>query len=212
MHVERVRGGPWNQNAFLVFNGAQAVAIDPGGRPEPVLDAVAARGATLVAILNTHGHFDHIGAVQALVDGTGAAFHISALEVPIMKSSNMLRFIFKIKDRVVVPTVFTDLETLPEQIEVAGLQVRMLRTPGHTPGGHCFLVGGHLFSGDTLLREIPGTSALPGGDAAALADSIKRLGELPGDTVLHPGHGRDTTLGQALDALRRPTGSEGKSA
>jgi glyoxylase-like metal-dependent hydrolase (beta-lactamase superfamily II) len=209
MIVERLKGGPWGQNAFLVANGSQAMVIDPGGSADSVLAVLAERKLQLVAILNTHGHFDHIGAVQPLIDATGARFHISAREVPIMKSSNMLRFIFKSKDKVIVPTEFIDLDCLPEHIEVAGLTVTCIRTPGHTPGGHCFLIDDHLFSGDTVLRAIPGSSSLPGGDAAALARSIERLAQLPPQTLLHPGHGRDTSLGEALEALRTATSASG---
>ena len=76
----RLPGGPWKQNCFLVANEAAAIVIDPGGSADTILATLDARGLELSAILNTHGHFDHIGAVQALVDATGAPFLISAKE------------------------------------------------------------------------------------------------------------------------------------
>ncbi len=205
MYVERLGGGPWGQNCYVVHAGGHAVLVDPGGATDAAVEQVLAflrdRTLELAAIINTHGHFDHIGGVTPIVEATGAEFVISAREVPIMKSSNMLRFIFKIKERVVVPSVFTDLDALPDTIERGGISIRCIETPGHTPGGYCFVIGDHIFTGDTVLRTMPATSELPGGDADALARSIKGLRKLPQGLVLHPGHGRDTTLGEALDSL-----------
>jgi glyoxylase-like metal-dependent hydrolase (beta-lactamase superfamily II) len=199
--VDRLSGGPWGQNAFLIENEGEAFVIDPGGSADAVLEVLSARGLSLVAIVNTHGHFDHIGAVQPLLDATDAVFYISAREVPIMKTSNMLRFIFKSKPKVVVPTEFTDLDSLSRDLVVAGVPVTCIETPGHTPGGYCFLIGSHLFSGDTVLRTFPANADLPGGDPVKLNQSIELLRTLSPDLTLHPGHGRDLPLGEALDGL-----------
>lgn len=199
--VQRLPGGPWGQNAFLVSNGDAALVIDPGGNAADILAVLADRGLSLTAILNTHGHLDHIGAVVALVDATGAPFYISGKEAPIMKSSNMLRFIFKIREKVVVPSQWVDLDLAGGGLSFAGLHVECIATAGHTPGGYCFVIGHHLFSGDTLLRTAPASVDLPGGDRDALNRSLALLATLPRSLVLHPGHGRDTTLGDALDAV-----------
>ena len=201
MIVERLPGGPWGQNSFLITNGTRALLIDPGGAASATLALLSERKLSLDGIINTHGHFDHIGAVQQLLDATDATFYISAREVPIMKTSNMLRFIFKSKEKVTIPKVFTDLDLLPECIELADLNIRCIETPGHTPGGYCFLIEGHLFSGDTVLSKMSGIADLPGGDRAALARSIELLRTLPQDLTLHPGHGRDISLGDALRSI-----------
>jgi glyoxylase-like metal-dependent hydrolase (beta-lactamase superfamily II) len=199
--VARVPGGPWRENSFLLANAGKAVLIDPGGPADDIIEVLEDAGLALVAILNTHGHFDHIGAVQPLIDILGVPFYISGREVPIMKTSNMLRFIFKSKEKVTVPTSFIDLDTLPEHLQLAGLSIRCIETPGHTPGGYCFYIGAHLFSGDTVLRTMPGTAELPGGDPDALLRSLELLATLPPETILHPGHGADSTLGEALTAI-----------
>jgi len=97
--------------------------------------------------------------------------------------------------------LYRDLDLLPENIQLAGLSIRCIKTPGHTPGGYCFLIGGHLFSGDTLLSKMSGAADLPGGDREALARSIELLQTLPADLVLHPGHGADRMLGEALKTI-----------
>ena len=210
MNVERLPGGPWGQNAFLVVNGSQSLLIDPGGSADELLQALSLRQISLVGIINTHGHFDHIGGVQPLMDATGAGFYISGRELPIMRGSNLLRFIFKSKEKVVVPTVFTDLDLLNNDLHLVGLAIHCYETPGHTPGGYCFRIDDHLFSGDTLLRKVPGSTDLPGGDAAALARSIDMLRTLPQTLILHPGHGYDTTLGEALSQLPPPNVPDGE--
>jgi len=205
MLVERLRGGPWGQNCFLVAEGDQAVLVDPGGRTEALLERLASGGLRLVAIINTHGHFDHIGAVHPLVAATSVPFYISAREVPVMKTTNMMRFIFKSKDKVVVPTEFVDLDQVGGELTLGGIRFECIPTPGHTPGGHCFRVGGHLFSGDTVLRSMPGSAELPGGNAADLERSLALLATLPRELILHAGHGDDTTLGETLDAIAERT-------
>ena len=212
MIVERLPGGPWGENTFLLVNGSQSLLIDPGGSAGELLSLLSQRQLSLVAIVNTHGHFDHIGAVQPLLDATGAGFYISGREVPIMRGSNLLRFIFKSKEKVVIPTVFTDLDALDGELNLAGVSIQCIETPGHTPGGYCFLIEGHLFSGDTLLRKVPGSTDLPGGDAAALARSIDLLRTLPKTLILHPGHGYDTSLGEALSQLSSPNAADGEYA
>lgn len=206
MRVDRLPEGPWRENGFLVVNGDQAILIDPGGNAVETLALLSAEGLRLQAIVNTHGHFDHIGAIHPIMEHLNVPFYISGREWPIMKSSNMLRFIFKSKEKVVVPAAIVDLDQLPGELELAGLRLLCFPTPGHTPGGYCFVVGDHIFSGDTVLSSMPGTSELPGGDAKALAESLEFLATLEPGLILHPGHGRDRTLGEALSliAAREP--------
>jgi hydroxyacylglutathione hydrolase len=201
MRVDRLPAGPWRENGYLVANRDEAILIDPGGNAVETLALLSAEGLRLQAIVNTHGHFDHIGAIHPITEQLNVPFYISGREWPIMKSSNMLRFIFKSKEKVVVPAAIVDLDELPGELELAGLRLRCFPTPGHTPGGYCFVIGDHIFSGDTVLSSMPGTSELPGGDAQALAESLEFLGTLEPGLILHPGHGRDRTLGEALSLI-----------
>ena len=203
MNVSRVGGGPWKQNSFLITLDSSAILIDPGGQSQAILEALDNNCLTLHAIINTHGHFDHIGAVQDIVDRTQSTFYISAQEVPIMNTTNLMRFIFKSKEKIRIPKIFSDLDVMPRKTNFGGISFELVPTPGHTPGGYCFIVGEHIFSGDTVLSSMPGSAELPGGDLQKLASSLNFLQTLPRDLVLHPGHGRDASLGDALDASIR---------
>jgi glyoxylase-like metal-dependent hydrolase (beta-lactamase superfamily II) len=201
MQVERLRFGPWGENCFLITQDTCALLIDPGGRADDILRILSERKLDLCAILNTHGHFDHIGAVMSIVGATGAPFYLSERERPILKTTNMLRFIFKSREKFDTPTEFVDIDLLPETFELGVFTIRKIETPGHTPGGHCFLIDDHIFSGDTVLSSMPGTAELPGGNREDLVRSLKLLASLPDDLILHPGHGSDTTLSGALASV-----------
>ena len=192
MEVLRIEGGPWNQNCFLVINENSSVLIDPGGNALGILDVIRTRNLNLLAILNTHGHFDHIGAVHEIVSETSSRFLISGKEKPIMRSSNMLRFIFKHKEKISVPTQFEDLDNCGFDLSFIDLHFRLIRTPGHT-------IENHIFTGDTVLSSMPGSAELPGGNIHDLKTSLDFLATLDGDLIAHPGHGRDSKLSQALN-------------
>jgi hydroxyacylglutathione hydrolase len=198
MEVLRIGGGPWNQNCFLVIKENSSVLIDPGGNALGILDVIRSRNLNLLAILNTHGHFDHIGAVHEVVNETSSPFFISGKEKPIMRSSNMLRYIFKHKEKISIPSQFEDLDDCNFDLSFNNLHFRLIRTPGHTPGGFCFVIENHIFTGDTVLSSMPGSAELPGGNVDDLRASLIALASLDGDLTAHLGHGRDTKLSQAL--------------
>jgi hydroxyacylglutathione hydrolase len=199
---ERFRGGPWGQNCFLVVQESDAILVDPGGNAAAMLERVRADRLTIQAIVNTHGHFDHIGGVQEIMDATGASFYISPLEKAIMKTSNMLRFIFKSPDKFKIPQATVDLAGASIRLKFGSIELSCLHTPGHTPGGYCFIVEGHIFTGDTVLTEMPGSAELPGGNADHLIESLEMLALLDPTLIVHPGHGYDTNLGTALASIK----------
>jgi hydroxyacylglutathione hydrolase len=207
--VTPLPGGPWKQNCYIVAEGSDAVLVDPGGNATSILAYVGENGLRLHGVLNTHGHFDHLGAVCEVLRETGVPFFISGKEAPIMRSSNMLRFIFRSSEPVEVPDSWVDLDGLGGKTGMVPLGIECLATPGHTPGSYCFRYGDHLFGGDTVLPRAPGNTRLPGGDALAMHVSLSALRELPPATVLHPGHGQDQLLHDALDLIAaRSSGSE----
>jgi hydroxyacylglutathione hydrolase len=197
--VVRIVTGPVRENCWLVVAaGGDAVVIDPGESADEIDAELRARSATPRAVLNTHGHFDHVGAVHELVERHGIPFHMSSDDARILRSANMYRYMFGDKRKAVLPTITHDLKGGPSLLEYAGLRIESIPTPGHTPGGYSFLVDGHLFSGDTLLRGSIGPVDLPGSDPVALDATLRTLAALPPDTIIHAGHGSDSTIGAEL--------------
>jgi glyoxylase-like metal-dependent hydrolase (beta-lactamase superfamily II) len=185
--------GDYQTNTYIVSgNGKGCVLIDPGFEPQTILDHVAELGMTVEAILLTHGHFDHVGAVEKIVATTGCELwlHKADWDLP---SNPTNRYIYPLSGN-----NFTDILFCGEsnKIQAAGLCFNVLSTPGHTPGSVCFLCEDHLFSGDTLFAGSCGRTDLPGGDTAAMRLSLRRLAVLDRPVTIHPGHGPATTLRQ----------------
>ena len=174
--------GAYQTNCYILKNGDQAVVIDPGYQPETVLAHLLREGLTLEAILLTHGHFDHVGAVKELAAQTQCRVYIHPAEntMPSMMTAGKL--------------YYTHTYDESDILELAGLTVRVLSTPGHTPGSVCLLCQDVLFSGDTLFAGSCGRTDLPGGDWPTIQKSLKRLSGIEADYTVCPGHGEASTL------------------
>lgn len=194
--VRRLVLGALETNCWLVSEtvAGPLIVIDPAGDAEALLDEVS--GRDVVAVVLTHGHFDHLGAATALVRATGAPLVVheadaAAVTDAVRNGGAMfgLPAVGPAPDRVV-----RDGET----ITVGALALQVIHTPGHTPGSICLLASApeppQLFSGDTLFARGVGRTDLAGGDARALQRSIARLAGLDPVTEVHPGHGPDTTI------------------
>jgi glyoxylase-like metal-dependent hydrolase (beta-lactamase superfamily II) len=190
--------GPVSENCYLAFlDGAdRGVIVDPGDEPERILAAVEALGIDVDAILLTHCHFDHIGAVAPVAKATRAPVYCPEIEVPLLTD---------IMSYVPWPG-FGPFESYDpehtvaggEHLSLAGLEIDVLFTPGHSPGHVTYAIPdeGALFSGDVLFKGSVGRVDLPGGDWDTLLESIRGLVEgYPDETVVHPGHMAVTTLG-----------------
>ena len=181
MNIQKLTLGLYQTNTYLLANDTEAVVIDPRYEADTILDALA--GKTLKAILLTHGHFDHVGAVKELVAETGCEVWIHAAEstMPPMVTAGPLYFTH----------TYDEGDTVSP---IAGLELTVLHTPGHTPGSVCLLMGREMFSGDTLFACSFGRTDLPGGDPRKMMESLRRLASLQGNFFIHPGHGGSTTL------------------
>jgi len=191
--VERIVCGPLETNCWLVGDdeGGPLVVIDPAGDAEKVAARIAERDVGCVVL--THGHFDHLGAADEIRDLTGAPLLVHEADAAaIVSPEGSGGTLFGFDHRTAAPD-----RTLADgdRIDSGELTLEVVHTPGHTPGSICLLGEGHLFSGDTLFSGSVGRSDFPGGDARALRRSIgERLTPLPDETVVHPGHGPDTTI------------------
>jgi hydroxyacylglutathione hydrolase len=193
----RARGftvGPLQENCWVIEEGARAIVVDPGDEAERLIEEL--EGLTVDAILLTHTHFDHVGAVAALARHTGAPVFCPATEVFILQDINAYVF----------PGYgpyepYDPEETIEggEHLTLAGLEIDVLFTPGHSPGHVSFSISDHqlLLSGDVLFQSSIGRTDLPGGDHERLMESIAMLLDtLPDDTRVLPGHMGVTTLGR----------------
>jgi glyoxylase-like metal-dependent hydrolase (beta-lactamase superfamily II) len=180
MEIHRVVVGPYANNVFVVRcrHTGEAVLIDAANEHERLLELCQRLGVRRV--LETHGHMDHIGAVSQMREA-GYEVAVTALDAPMLKDVGY--------------DVFLD-DT--QVIEVGQLRLDAIHNPGHTPGSISFAVQGSpvLFSGDTLFPGGPGNTTFPGGDFPTIIQSLdSRLFTLPANTVVMPGHGNDTTIG-----------------
>lgn len=195
--------GAFGTNCYIIActeTGASAV-IDPGADDPWVAETLAAHGLKPGQILLTHGHLDHIGGIAALKKLTGATVAVhgddaTMLTDPLRNGSANFGM------RITAPPADRMLRD-GDQVTVGALRFTVIHTPGHTPGGCCFYYagdGGHLFAGDTLFAGSIGRTDLAGGDHGALIRSIKeKLLGLPADTVVYPGHGPTTAIGDEAE-------------
>ena len=212
--------GPIQENAYIVRASAQAstaVMIDPGEEPQRLLDAARDLGTEIEAILITHCHFDHIGAVAPLATATGAPVYCPEIETMVLAD------IMKWTMPGFGPFESWQAEQTVkggERLRLAGLDIEVLFTPGHSPGHVTYALDGALLSGDVLFQGSVGRVDLPGGDWATLERSIGDLmGRFERDTFVYPGHMGVTTLGREWDtnpflselraaAVREPEGAQ----
>ena len=201
MQITRLVLGPLETNCWVVSDddGGPVIVIDPADDVDRIVAAVGER--VVESVVLTHGHFDHIGAVPALLALTGAPLvvhHDDADSITTSRGTGGEAFGFD----VVAPPA-DQLLADGDVVSAGSLRLSVLHTPGHTPGGICLFSQGaegvtpQLFSGDTLFAGSVGRTDFPGGDGRALSLSIaEKLAPLPPETVVHPGHGPDSTIGR----------------
>jgi len=196
--VEMLTVGAIAENCFLVRaeGSEKLVVVDPGDEAERILAKVAEMGGEVEAILLTHTHFDHVGAVAALARETGAPVYCPEIEVPVLADINsyLLPGFGPLEDYQADRTVSGG-----ETLALGGLELDVIFTPGHSPGHVTYSARGEdaIFSGDVLFQGSVGRVDLPGGDWPTLARSIQTLLDSHSDeTVVHPGHMGITTLGR----------------
>jgi hydroxyacylglutathione hydrolase len=196
--VERVVADRWEQNCYIVTSGVDAVVIDPGDNAEQIVEHIDAARLRLHAILATHGHHDHVGAVAALADTYEAPFAIHSADRRTLARVNLSRHVFHRLEPIRIPPIDIDLSTTT-MLRFGHLEIASCHTPGHSPGSVCLGIGAHLFTGDTIFASHAGRTDLPEGDRDALRASLHLLAErYPEATRIWPGHGEPALLGDAL--------------
>lgn len=197
MILESVVVGPLMVNCYVLGceNSREGVVVDPGDDTDRILDAVSRHGLKVVAVINTHGHFDHTGGNQRIVTETGAGLLIHELDAPMLARAVDTAAMFGLTaENSPPPSRFL---TEGEFVAFGEYRLRVLHTPGHTLGGCSLHLEGMVFTGDTLFADSVGRTDFPGGSSVALGKSIReKLLILPDDTIVYPGHGPSTTIGR----------------
>jgi hydroxyacylglutathione hydrolase len=195
--VDRYELGPIGTNGYVVRasrEATEAVVVDPGGDAAMLRIELARMAAACKAILVTHTHWDHLGAVADLAEGTGAPVYAPERERPVLERPGDYYPGVAIRS-------WTPEHTLEggETVELAGISFEVISVPGHSPGHLAYYAGGCLFSGDVLFAGSVGRTDLPYSDWDTLLASIRALVErYPAETVVYSGHGPPTTLGDEL--------------
>ena len=197
MIIKAMALGPIQANCYILGceDTLHAAVIDPGGESDRILAALSESKLTLKNIINTHGHFDHVGANLRLKEVTGADLMIHALDAPMLAqlSSSATMFGLSAENSPPPDRTLDDGDT----VVVGNISLRVIHTPGHSPGGVSLFTDKSVFVGDTLFAGSVGRTDLPGGDAATLKTSIQnKLFTLGDDVTVYPGHMGQTTIGQ----------------
>jgi len=190
MEIKRLVTGIYGSNCYIVMdeNTKEAVVLDPGGDVDDIARTIDSMGASVKYILLTHGHLDHTTGVAELKTITKATVCISKLDDDLITRGEHL----------FGPLIKGGADKLLKQgdtIRIENLEITCIETPGHTPGGMCFLVENCVFTGDTLFAGSIGRTDFTGGDFGSIINSIKsKLLTLPGDTIVYPGHQQISTI------------------
>lgn len=196
MLIWREALGPFATNCYIIACPVtrEAAIIDPGQSDPWIATTVREAGVTVKAVWLTHAHLDHIGGVEMCRERWQAPVSIHPADVPMLTDPRLNG-----SARTGTPLRISPPDNLfqeGQEAAVGTLRFQVLHTPGHTPGGICLHTSGHLIAGDTLFAGSIGRTDFPGGDHTALIRSIRqKLFALPDDTLVYPGHGPETTIG-----------------
>ena len=191
MEIKRIITGSLNTNTYICYEGKKGFVVDPGGIIEPDIE--------VVFVINTHGHFDHIKGNRHLVENYNAELLIHSLDREYLLDTHLNG-----------SELFGEEVTSPEPdkllrdgevIEFQGHEIKIIHTPGHTPGSICIQVDNYLFTGDTLMLFGVGRTDLPGGDEELLWHSISNLMEMDDELICLPGHGPSGKLSELKGGL-----------
>ncbi len=184
LNIHTLPLGLYQTNTYIVSKegSGKCIVIDPGYEAAVIMNRAALLGLQIEAILLTHAHFDHVGAVRAIAADTDCAVYVAEEELSLPNAMTG------------GPVYYTDLYPAEGVIQVAEMQIKVLRTPGHTPGSVCLLIEDAMFSGDTLFAGSMGRCDFPGSSIFDMRKSMKKLCNLPGDYRVLPGHAESSTL------------------
>ena len=186
VYIDELTVGPVQTRCYILSSEGEkeCIVIDPGDEPERIRKRTGEK--RIAAILLTHGHFDHVGGVAPLMK-KGTRLVIHPLDEKMLSDPNLNAGMGFMRKSITAPAP-TDRVREGDELTIAGLKIKVLHTPGHTPGSVCYLIENELFTGDTLFEQGWGRTDLPGGDDHEMALSLRRLVPMMREMPIHPGH------------------------
>lgn len=183
--------GFMQENCYIVYAGKHAIIIDPGEGAGDIQAFVKKQHLKVAAILLTHGHFDHIGAVDELADVYQCPVYASMKAIAMSQDAHL-----NLSDQFAGFTLKTEITPVSDQLDIGDFKIQVIATPGHTDGDVCYYIESEkaLFTGDTLFKESAGRTDFPTGSIHHLMNSMHVLAHLPFDAYVYPGHGESSTL------------------
>jgi len=193
MRIIRIPVGPLQTNCYIVYDGNSSLVIDPGDEPDIILDEIKKNSLSVDYIIITHAHFDHIGAVPEIKEATSAKIALHPDELILYESAPEQATLWGFElPAMPSPDIFIEDGS---KIEIGSLTLRVMHTPGHSPGGISLYGDGFVFTGDTLFAGSVGRTDFFGGSIERLKESFRRLLSLPPETIIYPGHGESSKIG-----------------
>ena len=190
--ILRLTLGSYATNCYILFSNEEAIIIDPAAEAEKIIKAIEDNNLKPTKILLTHAHPDHFGALDEVRNHFGIEAYISKNDEEMLeRRSKELNRMLGINSYLKAEHYYSEGDI----INFSGGDIRVLETPGHTPGGVCLLIDDILISGDTLFYGSIGRTDLPGGDYDTLMSSLKKLTNLNDNILVLPGHGQETQIG-----------------
>jgi hydroxyacylglutathione hydrolase len=202
MDVHNIKTGDWKENCFIVDDkNHHALIVDPGDNFIEISAFLDENQLTPIAIINTHAHFDHVGAVAQLKEKYSIKFFLHKKEVPLLKRANLYKAAFMGKGNIALPMIDGLIDDDITNLDIGPFNLIIHHTPGHTNGGICIQIENYLFTGDTLLSSNLIPKKLPEENPALLRKSLEYLKTLDAQLINLPGHGMRSELGLQVDHL-----------
>jgi hydroxyacylglutathione hydrolase len=190
------------QNGYIIVGlNEQAIIIDPGSDAELYKKHLRAMNLELQAIIVTHGHYDHVGAISALQNSSPVDFFIHEKDISMLKQARLFSKFIGAQEVFIPPTPNRIISGFNGTLQIAGLKIDWFHAPGHTPGSVCFTIGKNIFTGDLLLPKNHFSNKLPGASKEQLKLSIKMLENIDKNMTAFPGHGKNCSLSVILDRM-----------
>ena len=206
MFIKTIKNGKWEENCYVINNHLnEAIIIDPGSDEIIIEEYCLKSNLKILGIINTHGHYDHIGAIDYIRKKFNTFFYMHSQDKKLIKSSNLYSKIFDGEGSIKIPKIDYFVDELKFPLVLGGFKIDFIFTPGHTKGSICILIDNFLFTGDTLLKGKVGRVDLPGGNLESLHQSLKLISKLPGEIKIFPGHGDSSTIKDQLPLIKKNT-------